>query len=54
MSMRKFDYAEAPKKLLTPEIVQMMSTLHEYKGRQNLFVETHIDELDILGLILIK
>ena len=43
--MRKFDYTEAPKKLLIPEIVQMMGTLHEHKGRQGLFVEAHADEL---------
>ena len=46
--MRKFDYTDAPKKLLTPEIVHMMGTLHEYKGRQDLFVEVHIDELRTL------
>ena len=48
MAMREFDYTEAPKKLLTPEIVQMMGTLHEHKGRQDLFVEAHTDELETL------
>ena len=36
--MRKFDYVAAPKKLLTPEIVQMMGSLHEHKGKQELFL----------------
>lgn len=46
--MKEFDYSDEPKKLLTPEIVQMLSTLHEHKGRQDLFLEAHEDELKIL------
>ena len=46
--MKEFDYSDEPKKLLTPEIVQMLSTLHEHKGRQDLFLEAHADELKIL------
>lgn len=46
--MRRFDYAKASKKLLTPEIVQMLTSLHEHKGRQDLFVEANIDELETL------
>ena len=46
--MRKFDYVAAPKKLLTPEIVQMMGSLHEHKGKQELFLEANIDELKTL------
>lgn len=46
--MRRFDYAETSKKLLTPEIVQMLTSLHEHKGRQDLFLEAHIDELEAL------
>ena len=46
--MRRFDYAKTSEKLLTPEIVQMLTSLHEHKGRQDLFVEAHIDELQTL------
>lgn len=46
--MRKFDYVAAPKKLLTPEIVQMMGSLHEHKGKQELFLEANIDKLKTL------
>ena len=34
--MRLFDYKKEPEKLLTPEIVQMVSSIHEHKGRQAL------------------
>lgn len=46
--MRNFDYSEAPKQLLTPEIVQMIGSIHEHKGRQELFVEANADELKTL------
>lgn len=43
--MRSFDYIKAPEKLLTPEIVQMVASIHENKGKQELFLEANIDEL---------
>lgn len=43
--MRLFDYKKEPEKLLTPEIVQMVSSIHEHKGKQELFLEANIDEL---------
>ena len=46
--MREFDYVSTPKKLLTPEIVQMMGSIHEHKGKQELFLEANIDELKTL------
>lgn len=46
--MRCFDYTKAPEKLLTPEIVQMIGSIHEHKGRQELFLEANIDELKTL------
>ncbi len=46
--MRKFDYAASSTGLLTPEIVQMVGRLHEYKGRQDLFLEANADELKTL------
>lgn len=46
--MRVFDYRKAPEKLLTPEIVQMVASIHEHKGRQELFLEANQDELKTL------
>ena len=46
--MRLFDYKKEPEKLLTPEIVQMVSSIHEHKGKQELFLEANIDELKTL------
>ncbi len=36
--MRAFEYSASSNKLLTPEIVQMMSKIHEHKGKQ--YIET--------------
>ena len=46
--MRKFDYTNIPTKLLTPEIVQMLTSIHEHKGKQDLFLEAYIDDLKAL------
>lgn len=46
--MRKFDYINAPANLLTPEIVQMLASIHEHKGKQELFMEANVDELKTL------
>ena len=46
--MRDFDYNKAPEKLLTSEIVQMIGSIHEHKGKQELFLEANIDELKTL------
>ena len=46
--MREFDYITNPAKLLTPEIVQMVSSIHEHKGKQELFLEANVDELKTL------
>lgn len=46
--MRSFDYTTSPAKLLTPEIVQMVGSIHEHKGKQELFLEANIDELKTL------
>ena len=46
--MREFDYITNPAKLLTPEIVQMVGSIHEHKGKQELFLEANIDELKTL------
>lgn len=46
--MRRFDYIKRPETLLTPEIVQMIASIHEHKGKQELFLEANIDELKTL------
>lgn len=46
--MRKFDFIKAPEALLTPEIVQMIGSIHEHKGKQELFLEANVDELKTL------
>ncbi len=43
--MRDYDYKEKWKKLLTPEIVSMLTQIHEYKGQQTLFIEAKQDTL---------
>ncbi len=46
--MHKFDYRETPKKFLTPDIVRMIAKIHEYKGKQELFIEANPDILSSL------
>lgn len=46
--MRKFDYAKSAANLLTPEIVRMLTAIHEYKGRQDLFIAENSDEFNTL------
>lgn len=43
--MRKYDYSNTWKKLLTPEIVMLLTQIHEFKGQQNLFIESKADAL---------
>ena len=43
--MRYINYADQWGKMLTPEIVGMLTKIHEFKGEQNLFIEAHADEL---------
>ena len=43
--MRQFEYKERMKRLLTPNIVSLLTKIHEYKGEQNLFVESNSDKL---------
>jgi Fic family protein len=46
--MKLFDYTDTPKTLLTPGIVAMLTSIHEHKGKQELFVEAHADALNTL------
>ncbi len=43
--MRTYDYNKKWQQLLTPEIVTMLSQIHEFKGEQNLFIEAKSDTL---------
>ena len=43
--MRNYDYNDKWKELLTPEIVTMLTAIHEFKGEQNLFIEAKSDAL---------
>ena len=46
--MRDFNFKSEYKKLLTPEVVTFLTQIHEYKGQQNLFIETKADALSDL------
>ena len=46
--MRKYNYDNKWKKLLTPEIVTLLTQIHEYKGEQTLFIEAKADTLNQL------
>ena len=43
IEMRNFDYSKKWEKLLTPEIVALLTQIHEYKGEQSLFTEAKAD-----------
>jgi Fic family protein len=43
--MRKYDYKSKWQRLLTPEIVSLLTQIHEYKGEQILFIEAKADTL---------
>ena len=43
--MKIFDYTDIPKTLLTPDIVAMLTSIHEHKGKQGLYIEAHADVL---------
>lgn len=43
--MKIYNYKNNWQKLLTPEIVAMLTQIHEFKGKQNLFIESKADVL---------
>ena len=43
--MRNYDYKNKWQKLLTPEVVSLLTQIHEYKGEQTLFIEAKADTL---------
>lgn len=46
--MRKYTYENKWQKLLTPDIVALLTSIHEYKGEQTLFIEANPDTLSEL------
>ena len=46
--MRTFDYLNLPESLLTPEISNLLSAIHEYRGKQTLFITARKDVLQSL------
>ena len=50
--MRNYSYDEKWIKLLTPEIVSLLTRIHEFKGEQNLFIEAKKDTLTQLMVLL--
>lgn len=46
--MHIFDYRVMPEKLLNLEILNQISSIHEHRGKQELFLEANIDELNSL------
>ena len=43
--MRNYDLQNTWQKLLTPDIVALLTQIHEFKGEQNLFIEANSDTL---------
>ncbi len=43
--MRSFDYSKKWESLLTPNIVALLTQIHEFKGKQSLFIEAKSDIL---------
>ena len=46
--MHEYDFINRPKDLLTPEVVTLLTRLHECRGRQELFIEAEPDVLTAL------
>lgn len=53
--MRKYDLRYEAEKLLTTNVVNLISLIHEYKGKQNLYIESKKDILtSLLGIAKIQ
>ena len=46
--MKQFDYSSFPETLLTSEICNLLASIHEYRGKQNLFSKAKKDVLNSL------
>lgn len=47
--MKIFDYETLPDNLMTPGIVQLLTTIHEFKGKQEVYFEANPDILSTLS-----
>ncbi len=43
--MRIFDYTTIPEELISYELMNLVSAIHEYSGKQQLFIEAKPDVL---------
>ena len=46
--MRKFDYSVIPNELYCSDIMNLVAAIHEYKGKQELFIEAKPDILNVM------
>lgn len=46
--MREFDYTTVPNELMNHELMNLVSAIHEYKGKQELFIEAKPDVLEAM------
>jgi Fic family protein len=46
--VKLFDYTGTPGTLLSPDIVTLLTGIHEHKGKQGLYIEAHADALTTL------
>lgn len=46
--MKEYSYKNKWKRLLTPEIVSLLTKIHEFKGEQTLYISAYSDELEEL------
>lgn len=46
--MREFNYNDIPRELFCSEIMNLVSGIHEYKGKQELFIEAKPDILNAM------
>ena len=46
--MKEFNYLEINQELYTTEVVNLLSAIHEYKGKQEIFMEAQPDVLEAM------
>jgi hypothetical protein len=47
--MREFNYSNLDEQLFDREIVSLLSAIHEYKGKQKLYIDANPDMLKNVG-----
>ncbi|MDR2589429.1 MAG: Fic family protein [Oscillospiraceae bacterium] len=46
--MRKFNYSKIPMELMSADIMNLVAAIHEYKGKQDLYIEAKPDVLEAM------